>query len=203
MLTLENKYYRQKFNYIAGADEVGRGCLCGPLVVACCILPKDFNSELINDSKKLTRKERENAYSLIINNAVDYSIEIISSQDVDKYNVYQASKMGMVLAYKNLSVRPDLLFTDAMKIESLDVDVIDIIHGDSLSKNIAAASILAKVTRDRIMNFYDVLYPDYGFKTNKGYGTKKHLEAIKQYGLIKGFYRLTYSPCINIQQKLF
>ena len=190
MLDFEKDYYSDEINLIAGADEAGRGPLAGPLVVAACILPKDFNHELIMDSKKLTEKKREQAF------------EIISVEETDNLNIYQASKQGMITCFSKLAAKPQLFLTDAMPISTLDVETIDIIKGDSKSKNIAAASILAKVTRDRIMVELDKKYPQYGFKNHKGYGTKKHIEAIKEFGIIEGIHRLTYEPCRTIFRKI-
>lgn len=202
MLDFEKDYYSDEINLIAGADEAGRGPLAGPLVVAACILPKDFNHELIMDSKKLTEKKREQAFEIIKENAVAFYIEIISVEEIDNLNIYQASKQGMITCFSKLAAKPQLFLTDAMPISTLDVETIDIIKGDSKSKNIAAASILAKVTRDRIMVELDKKYPQYGFKNHKGYGTKKHIEAIKEFGIIEGIHRLTYEPCKTIFRKI-
>lgn len=202
MLDFEKDYYSDEINLIAGADEAGRGPLAGPLVVAACILPRDFNHELIMDSKKLTEKKREQAFEIIKENAVAFHIEIISVEEIDNLNIYQASKQGMITCFLKLAAKPQLFLTDAMPISTLDVETIDIIKGDSKSKNIAAASILAKVTRDRIMVELDKKYPQYGFKNHKGYGTKKHIEAIKEFGIIEGIHRLTYEPCRTIFRKI-
>ena len=202
MLDFEKDYYNENILYIAGADEAGRGPLAGPLVVAACILPADFNHELIMDSKKLTEKKRELAFEIIKENAIDFYIEIIDVNTIDESNIYQESKQGMITCFKNLKVKPHLFLTDAMPIKTLDVEVIDLIKGDAKSKNIAAASILAKVTRDRIMLELDKQYPQYGFKSHKGYGTKKHIEAIKEFGVILGVHRLSYEPCRTIFQKI-
>lgn len=203
MLKEDEKYYSSKIRYIAGTDEAGRGPLCGPLVVASCILPVDFNDDLINDSKKLTAKKREMAFKIILKKAVDYSIEIIDVDTIDRINIYEASKLGMILACRSLKVHPDLVLSDAMPINGEKFKVINIVHGDALSKNIAAASILAKVTRDHILQYYDSIYPMYDLKHNKGYGTKKHMEAIEKNGIIKGFHRLSYAPCSFSKINLF
>ena len=202
MLDVEKDYYSDEIELIAGADEAGRGPLAGPLVVAACILPKDFNHELINDSKKLTEKKRELAFDIIISNATAYSIEIIEVDQIDRSNIYQESKQGMIKCFNKIAAKPQLFLTDAMPITGLDVEVISLIKGDSKSKNIAAASILAKVTRDRIMYELDKKYPEYGFKNHKGYGTKKHIEAIKEFGLIEGVHRVSYEPCKTIFRKI-
>lgn len=201
MLTEENKYYNEKVVFIAGCDEAGRGPLCGPVVAAACILPTNFNSDLINDSKKLTKKKREEAYKLIVENAIAFGVGIIDSEEIDKINIYAASKKAMIIALSKLNHQIDLILTDAMPLKFEDVQVIDIIKGDAKSKNIAAASIIAKVTRDRMMEEYDKLYPQYDLKHNKGYGTKKHLEALSIYGPIKGFHRFSYAPVFEAYNK--
>ena len=202
MLDFEKDYYTEEITLIAGADEAGRGPLAGPLVVAACILPKDFNHELIMDSKKLTEKKREQAFEIIKENAIAYHIEIISVDQIDRSNIYQESKQGMITCFNKITAKPQLFLTDAMPIKTLDVPVIDLIKGDAKSKNIAAASILAKVTRDRIMMELDGKYPQYGFKSHKGYGTKKHIEAIKEFGLLEGIHRVSYEPCKTIFRKI-
>ena len=202
MLDFEKDYYTEEITLIAGVDEAGRGPLAGPLVVAACILPKDFNHELIMDSKKLTEKKREQAFEIIKENAIAYHIEIISVDQIDRSNIYQESKQGMITCFNKIAAKPQLFLTDAMPIKTLDVPVIDLIKGDAKSKNIAAASILAKVTRDRIMMELDEKYPQYGFKNHKGYGTKKHIEAIKEFGLLEGIHRVSYEPCKTIFRKI-
>ena len=203
MLELDNSYYSEEICYIVGTDEAGRGPLCGPVVVAACILPKSFNNELINDSKKLSKKAREKAFNLIVENAIDYQIEVVSAGIIDKINIYEASKLGMKKALEHLRIKPNLILTDCMPFEMEGIEVIPLVKGDAKSKNIAASSILAKVTRDRIMNFYDLLYPEYDLKNNKGYGTKKHMQAIKKFGVIEDFHRLSYAPCQKVQLNLF
>ena len=184
MLELENNFYSNEINLIAGCDEAGRGPIAGPLVVAACVLPRDFNNELINDSKKLTPKKREKVFNLIIENAIDYSIEIVSVFDIDKEaNIYQTTKKAMIKCFKSLKCDVDLYLSDAIPMDDInEKKVISIIKGDSKSKNIAAASILAKVTRDRIMDEISEKYPEYLFNKHKGYYTLKHKEALLKYG---------------------
>ena len=194
MLDFEEQFYNEKIKVIVGVDEAGRGPLCGPVVAAACILPHTYINEKINDSKKLSEKKRELLYDEIINNALSYGVGIVDSKRIDEINIYEATKEAMHLAISQLKVDYDLILTDAMKLKDEKVDVIDIIKGDAKCQCIAAASIIAKVTRDRILLDMDQKYPEYGFKSHKGYGTKKHIEAIKEHGIIDGFYRETYEP---------
>lgn len=194
MLNFEENYYTDKIKIIVGVDEAGRGPLCGPVVAACCILPKEYKNEHINDSKKLSEKKREIAYKEIIENALDYGIGIVDAKRIDEINIYEATKEAMHIAISKLKISYDLILTDAMKLQNEKVEVIPLIKGDAKCECIAAASIIAKVTRDHILEEYDKKYPHYGFKSHKGYGTKKHIEAIKQYGIIKDFHRESYEP---------
>lgn len=194
MLNFEENYYTDKIKIIVGVDEAGRGPLCGPVVAACCILPRDYKNEHINDSKKLSEKKREIAYKEIIENALDYGIGIVDAKRIDEINIYEATKEAMHIAISKLKISYDLILTDAMKLQNEKVEVIPLIKGDAKCECIAAASIIAKVTRDHILEEYDKKYPQYGFKSHKGYGTKKHIEAIKQYGIIKDFHRESYEP---------
>lgn len=194
MLDFEEQFYNEKIKVIVGVDEAGRGPLCGPVVAAACILPHTYINEKINDSKKLSEKKREQLYDEIINNAISYGVGIVDSKRIDEINIYEATKEAMHLAISQLKVDYDLILTDAMKLKDEKVDVIDIIKGDAKCQCIAAASIIAKVTRDRLLLNMDEKYPEYGFKSHKGYGTKKHIEAIKEHGIIDGFYRETYEP---------
>lgn len=175
--------YEKKFDgkIIAGIDEAGRGPLAGPVVCACVIMPMDKKLEGINDSKKLSAKKREELYEKIKEVAKSYSIVEVDEKTIDKINILQATRLGMKKALDSLSVKPDIVFIDAVKIET-DLPQENIIKGDSLSYNIAAASILAKVYRDRLMVKLDEKYPQYGFAKHKGYGTKAHIEALKKYG---------------------
>ena len=199
---LENKYekkYWKKKQYVMGIDEAGRGPLCGPLVVACCILPINYKNEMINDSKKLTEKARESLFKQIIKDAYYYDFRIVSPNEIDKLDIYHATQKAMQELSESSKVHM-ITLTDAMPIKN--DNSIDIIKGDAKSVSIAAASILAKVVRDHIMYGYDVLYPEYGYKNHKGYGTLKHLEMMDKYGLNK-LYRMSYAPCRQRQLKLF
>lgn len=194
MLDLEKEYYSEKVKVIVGVDEAGRGPLCGPVVAAACILPKGYHNEHINDSKKLTEKKREIAYQEIINDALAYGVGIVDAKRIDEINIYQATKEAMSKAINQINISYDLILTDAMKLENQKVEVVPIIKGDAKAESIAAASIIAKVTRDHMLEEMDKKYPQYGFIFHKGYGTKKHIEAIKKFGIIKGFHRETYEP---------
>jgi ribonuclease HII len=195
----ENKYIKMGHRYIAGVDEAGRGPLAGPVVIAAVILPNNYNNALINDSKKLTKKQRSELYGEIIKNALAYKIVTIDEATIDKINIYQASKLGMINAIKALKHPLDLVLTDAMPIGELKVEVVSLIKGDSKSISIAAASILAKVTRDELMMNLHNLYPQYGFDKHKGYPTKAHLAAIEKYGITK-YHRLSYKPVALAKQ---
>lgn len=194
MLDLEKEYYSEKVKVIVGVDEAGRGPLCGPVVAAACILPKGYHNEHINDSKKLTEKKREIAYQEIINDALAYGVGIVDAKRIDEINIYQATKEAMSKAINQINISYDLILSDAMKLENQKVEVVPIIKGDAKAESIAAASIIAKVTRDHMLEEMDKKYPQYGFISHKGYGTKKHIEAIKKFGIIQGFHRETYEP---------
>lgn len=192
-LEFENEFYSKGCKYIAGVDEAGRGPLAGPLVVASCILPQGYDNPQIDDSKKLTEKKREELFELIKNVAVDYYINIVDVETIDTKNIYQATKDAMRECIENLKIKPDAALTDAMPIKDMSIEVMDLIKGDAKSQSIAAASILAKVTRDHIMYELDEKYPMYDFKSNKGYGTKKHIAALNEYGF-KEIHRKSYEP---------
>ena len=187
----------KNIKYIGGVDEVGRGPLIGPVVAACCVLNDGFYLEGLTDSKKLSEKKREKFYDYIIQNSV-YGIGIIGPEKIDEVNIYEATKLAMKKAIKEVQKQVPLehVLIDAMPL-SLDVETTSIIKGDSKSISIAAASVIAKVTRDRMMIELDKKYPMYGYKSHKGYPTKKHIEAINKYGLIDG-YRKTYGPVKKI-----
>ncbi len=202
MYEYEEELNKKGYNYIGGCDEAGRGPLVGPVVCACVVFPKGYKCDLINDSKQLSEKKRNMLYDIIINDALSYGISIISAKEIDEINILEASRKGMIEAYKeaNKKVKIDYLLTDAMKINTINIPVMDIIKGDAKSVSIAAASILAKVTRDRILYDLDKLYPEYDFKSHKGYPTKRHLELLEKYGVFDE-YRKTYKPVKNLIDK--
>ena len=193
---VENELYAQKnIKYIAGIDEAGRGPLAGPVVVACCLMPKDSMIEGVNDSKKVSEKKREKLYELITQEAISYGVGIIGQKEIDEINILQATKKGLTIAIKEMEKKlaenpelgvnkPDAILVDALtKIDTDGIPYKSIIHGDAISYSIACSSIIAKVTRDRIMRQWDEVYPEYGFAKHKGYGTAAHIKAIKEYGL--------------------
>lgn len=181
MQEFEEKY--RVYTYIAGVDEVGRGPLAGPVVAACVILDKNKQILYLNDSKKLSEKKREGLYTEICDSAVAYGIGIVSPARIDEINILNATYEAMRAAISNLKLKPDILLNDAVHIPEVDIKQVSIIKGDAKSVSIAAASIVAKVSRDRLMVDYDSLYPEYKFAKNKGYGTKEHISAIKEHGL--------------------
>lgn len=190
----EKKLWNLGYENIAGCDEAGRGPLFGPVVAASVILPHDFVLEGLNDSKKLSEKKREKYYPIIMEKALAVSVSIVEADEIDKINIYEASRQGMLRATNSLKVKPDYIITDAMPLDRFtSVPHEAIIKGDAKSITIAAASVIAKVTRDRIMYEIDKVHPEYEFKKHKGYPTKKHLELIEKYGIIDG-YRRTYGP---------
>ena len=199
MKEFENELYNNEINFIAGIDEVGRGPLVGPVVTAAVILPKDFYDERINDSKKLTEKKRELLYDVIMENALSVGIGISSPEVIDEINILNATKKAMIEAINNLSIKPEHLLIDAVKLD-IDIPQTSIIKGDAKSQSIASASIIVKVTRDRMMVELDKKYPMYDFKHNKGYGTKKHIEALYKYGPLKE-HRKSFAPVSELTNK--
>ena len=183
--TEELKRYEREYEscgYVCGIDEVGRGPLAGPVVAGAVILPKDCRILYLNDSKQLTEKKREELRAVILKEAVAVGIGYAAPERIDEINILQATYEAMRMAVKNLKVRPDLLLNDAVTIPGIDIEQVPIIKGDAKSISIAAASIIAKVTRDRLMGEYDKLFPYYHFKDNKGYGTQVHREALEKIG---------------------
>ena len=197
----ENRLEAEGYRLIGGTDEVGRGPLVGPVVAACCVLGPDFKLEGLTDSKKLTEKKRDQYAEYIKEHAIAYGIGVVSPEEIDKINILEASRKAMmiVIAEVRKKVKMDYVLSDAMKID-IDIPVLPIIKGDAKSINIAAASVIAKVTRDAMMYELDKIHPEYGFAKHKGYPTKKHLEAISKYGIFDG-YRLTYGPVKEILER--
>lgn len=181
---IEKELHQRKFNNICGIDEAGRGPLAGPVVVAGVIMPENSMIEGVNDSKKVSEKKREILYDKILEEAISYSVSIIGQDVIDEINILNATKQGVTSVIKGLDIKPDLIIIDALEhIDTNGVPYESIIKGDAKCYSIAAASIIAKVTRDRIMREWDEVYPQYGFMQHKGYGTAKHIEAVKEYGL--------------------
>ena len=196
----EKELYDKGINIVGGTDEAGRGPLYGPVVAACVVLPKDFKLVGLTDSKKLSEKKRDKFYDYITQNTI-YAVGIVGPEEIDKINIYEASRKAMTIAIKKVQkqIKLEYVLSDAMPI-NIDIPVKPIIKGDAKSITIAAASVIAKVTRDKMLYEIDKKHPEYGFKNHKGYPTKKHLEAINKYGLIEG-YRKSYGPIINYIQK--
>ena len=180
----ENELRKKGFNKICGIDEAGRGPLAGPVVIASVIMPADSMIEGVNDSKKVSEKKREILYDKIIEQAISYGVAIIGQDEIDEINILNATKKGLTISLQELTIRPDLILVDALEhIDTIGIPYESIIKGDAKCYSISCASIIAKVTRDRIMREWDKVYPEYNFAQHKGYGTAKHIEAIKQYGL--------------------
>ena len=194
----EKELYNKNIEYIGGVDEVGRGPLVGPVVAACVVLPKDFILEGLTDSKKLSEKKRDLFYEYINEHSLAWDVGIIGPEIIDEVNIYAATKLAMKEAINKVrkKINVEHVLIDAMPLE-INIPTTSIIKGDAKSISIAAASVMAKVTRDRMMYDLDKKYPEYGFGSHKGYPTKKHVEAIKKYGLIDG-YRKSYGPVKEI-----
>lgn len=197
LLKYEKELYEQGIDYIAGVDEVGRGPLYGPVVTAAVILPKGCIIEGLTDSKKLSPKKRDAFYDIIMEKALAVSIGMRSNERIDEINIYEATKEAMYEAIENLTVKPEHVLIDAMKLNRLGVPWTSIIKGDAKSESIAAASVIAKVTRDRMMDKEGDIYPEYGFERHKGYPTKFHIEQVMKYGVLDG-YRKTFEPIRSI-----
>ena len=196
----ENELYSRGLNYIGGVDEVGRGPLIGSVVAACVVLPKDFVLDGLTDSKKLSEKKRDEYYDIIMREAISVGIGIVDEKKIDEINIYEATKVAMMEAINKVDVKLDHVLIDAMPLD-IDIETTSIIKGDAKSISIAAASVIAKVTRDRMMYELDEKYPMYGLASNKGYGTKKHIEAIKEYGITK-YHRLSFKPVSDYKDKV-
>ena len=188
----ERELINKGIKLIAGVDEVGRGPLVGPVVTAAVILPVDYKLAGLTDSKKLTPKKRDKFYDIIMHDAISISIGMKDAKVIDEINIYEATKLAMKEAIDGLNIKPEHVLIDAMPLD-INIPHTSIIKGDAKSLSIAAASVIAKVTRDRMMDELDIKYPMYNYKKNKGYPTKEHVEAINKYGIIDG-YRKTYGP---------
>ncbi|NLL56865.1 MAG: ribonuclease HII [Clostridiales bacterium] len=205
LLNLEREYLSKKINYIAGMDEAGRGPLAGPVMIGCCIMDLSDIIPGVNDSKKLTAKEREYLYNLIKEKSICAQTVSIDHEEIDKINILNATKKGMHLALKAMFPIPEVLLVDAVK-SDFEIPYQAVIGGDAISYSIAAASILAKVERDRLMVKYSEMYPEYGFERHKGYATKLHIEMLKKYGpcpihrktFLKNFFQI-YKKWINTE----
>ena len=179
----ENKLYDNNVKYICGIDEAGRGPLAGPVVVGCVILPEDSFIEGINDSKKISEKKREKLYEIITQEAIAYSVGIVEQKTIDEINILNATKLGVKIALEGLKQKPEIIMVDALNnMDTLGIPYISVVKGDAKNYCIAAASIVAKVTRDRIMRQWDEVYPVYGFSKHKGYGTAEHIRILKENG---------------------
>lgn len=179
----EQKLYDDKIKYIAGVDEAGRGPLAGPVVIGCVIMKKESFIEYVNDSKKVSEKRRETLYEKITDEAISWSTGIVWQKEIDEINILNATKKALTMAIDNLSLKPDMILVDALdKIDTRGIPYISVIKGDAKIYSISVASIIAKVTRDRIMRRYDEMYPEYGFEKHKGYGTALHIAKIKEIG---------------------
>ena len=200
LLVYEKELYKEGYHLICGTDEAGRGPLVGPVVAAAVILPENFELEGLNDSKQLSEKKREKFFPIIKEKAIAYGIGIVDAKTIDEINIYEASRLAMKKAISEMKVEPDYVLTDAMPIPDYPIPVKPIIHGDALSLSIAAASVLAKVTRDHILYELDKKYPEYELKNHKGYPTKRHLELLRKYGPTKE-YRFTYKPVRDLISK--
>ena len=199
LLKYEKKLYQKNITLIAGVDEVGRGPLVGPVVAAAVILPVNYYLEGLTDSKQLSEKKRNQFYEILKKEALAIGISQIEAKIIDEINIYQASKLAMIEAINKLQIEPEYVLSDAMPL-SLNMPCASIIHGDALSISIAAASVIAKVTRDKMMLELHTKYPHYHFDKHKGYPTKLHLECLKKYGPLKN-YRFTYKPVRDLIEK--
>lgn len=197
-LDYEQQFYSKEIKTIVGCDEAGRGCLLGDVFAGAVILPKDFVCPLINDSKQLTEKQREEAYQIIIVNAIAWGVGRCTAEEIDNINILNASRLAMERAIENMKHDFDMIITDAVKMYKYDKPRVALIHGDALSQCVAAASIIAKVSRDHYCYELDKEYPEYKIAQHKGYGTKAHLEALKKFGPVKGLHRFSYAPIKNL-----
>lgn len=198
MLKLERELYAEGCELIAGVDEAGRGPLAGPLVIAAVILPKDVFISGLNDSKQLSAAKRDMLYNEVMAKALDIEVNIVSVSNIDELNIYAATQQGMAQVLENLHCKPQAALIDAMPVKVPGMKIESVVHGDALSASIAAASIIAKVTRDRIMERLDVVYPAYGFAHNKGYGSSAHMQAVNELGATR-WHRRSFEPVKSMQ----
>lgn len=200
LLKYERELYKKNITLIAGVDEAGRGPLCGPVVAASVILPQNYHLEGLNDSKQLSEKKREAFYEILQKEAISIGVGIVSAKEIDEINILEASRKAMYIAINNLDIKPEYILSDAMKLDDINILYTSIIHGDALSLSIAAASVIAKVTRDHIMMEIDTKHPEYNIKKHKGYPTKEHLELIEKFGVFEE-YRISYKPVEKVLRK--
>ena len=198
MLKLERELYAEGCELIAGVDEAGRGPLAGPLVIAAVVLPKDVFISGLNDSKQLSAAKRDMLYNEVMAKALDIEVNIVSVSNIDELNIYAATQQGMAQVLENLHCKPQAALIDAMPVKLPGMKIESVVHGDALSASIAAASIIAKVTRDRIMERLDVVYPAYGFAHNKGYGSGAHMQAVQELGATR-WHRRSFEPVKSMQ----
>ncbi|MEE3928480.1 ribonuclease HII [Mycoplasmopsis ciconiae] len=200
-----NNFYEDltenKSKYIIGCDEVGRGTWAGPLVAACVMLPPNINNELIKDSKKVAKNKHQNLYEWITQNSLEYYIQVIEVETIEKIGPKKASILAMQMCLDKFKNKADLTIIDFEKIDQKYMPFLSVKKGEEFSKNVSAASLVAKFYRDQLMKQLALIYPHYGFETNSGYGTKKHINALEKYGIIKGVHRQTYKPIQKIIQK--
>ncbi len=197
LYTYERNLNLQGYDLVAGTDEAGRGPIAGPVVAAAVILPTGLYIEGLNDSKKISSKKRERLYDEIIDNCISYGIKVIDNDEIDKINILQSSFLAMKMAIDEMAISPNYVLVDGWKNKMISIPQINLIKGDSKSASIAAASILAKVYRDRLMEEYDLIYPEYGFAAHKGYPTKRHIQALEEFGVLK-IHRKTFTPVTRL-----
>ena len=206
MLDFEDQFYNQEVQAIVGVDEAGRGPLAGPVFAAAVILPPGYHNPGIDDSKKLTAKKRDALFEEIKRDALAYGIASVGANEIDKLNIYEATKVCMKKAIAQLKHPYDMIITDCMPLSGYEVPILPLVKGDAKCENVAAASILAKVSRDRYMEELEKEYPNFKFSVHKGYGTKAHMEELKKFGPIEGIHRRSFRPvaeCFQVQLKLF
>ena len=200
-LDYEKQYYSKDIKLIVGCDEAGRGCLLGDVFAGAVILPKDFSCDLINDSKQMSEKKREEAFEIIKKNAIAWGVGRCTAEEIDQINILNASRLAMERAIENMNHEFDMIITDAVKMYKYDCPKEALIHGDALALCVAAASIVAKVSRDHYCMELDKQYPEYKIAKHKGYGTKEHMEILEELGPKRGLYRMSYGPIKKLSIK--